>query len=464
MHVASDEIGFTELRGLIWRSWKLILGLAGLFALVTLVVFWLVVPPVYVGTARLVVQPQMEGSEGGAKPAEFYTSLLESAGVLERTTATLAAEGVLTGDEALIPGEQIDSEVDISRNGRDNSVESFVLKLHARAPDPQAAARIANAWAEIFVEESNSVLARTAPDSQALLENQLTPTRAQLEQLESEQSRMRTEFQELEEKVSTSWDSKISSARKRAETAIAEYQAETRRQMEDAVARHLPETLDAAGIVVRSKLLEIATLRAQLAQTQPVLTLEKAASDETLAELIADGRNAESFDSTLVTQEINPLYDQLTVRALALEGEAKSLAGGGFPIDVAPLLATLEKIQHERSAGLVALRDERQLEVRTLRRRRGRELEKLAWERLAALSELTRRIDQMAGLETQLSQRLNRTVLSSLLQEVDLVRIAALAVPKSRAESRELPLKLAVALFLGGMLGLMIALFRSAAG
>lgn len=462
--MASEEIGFAELRALIQKSWKLILALAGLFGLVALLVFWFVVPPTYMATARLIVQPQLEGADSGANPAEFYSSLLESAGVLEKTTAQLVATGVLEANDALAAGDQVDSGISVSRTGPKESGQSFVLTLRAQSKDPQAAAKVANTWAEVFVAESNLMLAKTAPESQALLQAELTPTRVQLDELALERSRLRTEFQELEEKVSTSWDSKISSARKRSEAAIAEYQSETRRQMEEAVARYMPEPLDAVGSSARSKLLEIATLRSQLAQTFPVVTLEKAASDETLSELIAAGRNAESFDSTLITQELNPLYDQLTVRALTLEGEVKDITARGFPIDIAPLLATLERIQRERSAGLVALRDAGQLEVRTLRRRRGRELEKINWERLVALDEIVRQIDQASGLETQLSQRLNRTILSSVLNEVDLVRIASPAVPKPKPESRELPLKVAVALFLGGMLGLMIALFRSATG
>ena len=130
-------------------------------------------------------------------------------------------------------------------------------------------------------------------------------------------------------------------------------------------------------------------------------------------------------------------------------------------LDTAPILALLEKIQRERAAGLVGLSEAKSLEIRTLRRRRGRELEKISEQRALALSEIRVQLDQLTELERQLSARFNQTVISDLLQRIDLISVAAPAVAQPQPMPRGFPLKVAVAVFLGGMLGLMIALFRS---
>ena len=79
-------------------------------------------------------------------------------------------------------------------------------------------------------------------------------------------------------------------------------------------------------------------------------------------------------------------------------------------------------------------------------------------------AEHARQVSQLANLQTGLSQRLNRSLISGLLEEVDRVSMAVPAVPQRLAQPRQIPLKVATAFVLGGMLGLMIALFRSVGG
>ena len=453
--MAGEEIGFAELLRLMARSWKWIVGLAALGGLLAAGALLLAVPVEYESSVRLLAQPQLQGVESGARPAVVYLSLLRGDAVMDKMQERLLLEGVIEEGEPLFFGDQISA----AARGKDE--ETLVLVLTAKAAEANKAARIANIWAQVFIEESRGMLKSTATDSGRLLEEELVPTREQIAGLERRRVGVMDEFREREEKASTTWDQRISNAREKGERQLADYQSVTRRQLEEAVARNLAGGGAPGVAALRSRLMEIVSVRAELAQTPRVLTLEKAASDETLAELIAEGENAERFDHTLVSQELNPLYDQLALRALELESELKGLGGEGPPVDVAPILALLEKIQRERAAGLVSLSEAKSLEVRTLRRRRGRELEKISEERNLALQELRVRLDRLQDLETRLSARFNQSVLSDLLQKVELISMASPAVAQSYGKPRGMPLKIAAAVFLGGMLGLMIALFRT---
>ncbi len=461
----SEEIGFAELIRLVRRNWVLILGAAAVSGVATFAVIVTLVPTVYQATARLVVHPREESDLAPASPKTagsalgVYRSLLQSNAILGKTRERLISDGILTEESSLEVGRNLEV-----------AVAGTVLELSARATGSEQAAAIANAWAEVFIAESRTMLRGPAAGSEAVLAKQLSPTRTQLEELEASRTALLDELQDREEAVTSSWDARISGARKKAEEAVAGFQTETRRLMEEIVSRHLPdpaespaggETSEAAG-AIRSKLLQLVSVRAQLAQTPRVVTLEKSASDDTLADLIVRGRT-DIFDNTLTSQEFNALYDDLAVRALSLESELKSLAAGAGRLqEVSRSLTELERFQFERAAGLAGLLESNSLEVRTLRRRRSRALEDLAREKERRLAEFERRSGQLEGLETELSKRLNQTMIERLLEEVEPVSLAVRAVPLKVAQPRGLPLRVALATFLGGMLGLMVALFRSA--
>lgn len=468
--MASEEIGFEELRRLVVRHWKLIVSLAVLAGFVAFGTLALVSPAVYQATARLVVFPLAQAPAGESRAPELYRSLLESDSILQKTAEKLADEGHLQKGASLLLGRDLRSRTEIIDKAQG---EGSVIVLTALATRPETAASIANTWAAVFIEESRSMLQSTASEAEALLDQQLSPTRDQLAELEGERSSLLEKYQEREEEATTFWNRKIAAAKREAARESTEFQIETRQLMDEALAKHFsnvfggsdpgdPERPDAAredGI--RSKLLEIVSVRAELAKTPRVLSLEKSANDEALAEMILRDGNADGFDSTLISQEINPLYDHLAINALTLESGLKRVAGR-LLADVSRALVELERIQLERSSNLSALLAESGLELRILRRRLSRALEDLARERSALLAELGRKISQVAELEASLSRRLNAAALSKLLEKVEVVSLAAPAVPRPIPEPRNIPIKTAAAMFLGSMLGLLIALFRSA--
>jgi capsular polysaccharide biosynthesis protein len=454
-----SEIGLREIRTLLASNRLLIASCAlaaGLLAAVVLVAF---VPTLYVANAKLLATPLDEGDGRDTTGVGLYLDLATSDGVVERAAARLVTDGVLSADALLRIGHEIDA-VEPERPRGAASNEPAFLDLLARHRDATTAATIANVWAAAVVEEAQELFRGTAAGSERLLEAQLEPTNVEIESAGHEFAQRLDELGKREEEATIGWDRRLSAARKSAEEAVASFNSGTRQLMEEAVNR-LPSGPDSVGNGLRSRLQEILAVRSQLARTPRVLTLEKSASDDALSEMLAEGMPMGSLDGSLVTQEINPLHDQLTLRLLRLESELKS-TGVGSTSRIDDLLVELERIQLERSASLKALEERNRLEQRVLQLRRGRAIEALRLEESRLRASYERKLKQLDGLADELSGRLGRSVVSRVLDDVEVVKLAVPASAPQLPMPKQLIVKLAIAVFLGGLLGLMIALFRSA--
>jgi len=454
--MASEDVGLAELTTMLRKSWGLIVGLAAASGLAAFVAVSLLTSSVYLAVARLVVLPSESADGRGSQTPQVYHAFLGSDSILQQTTAKLVDKGVLTPGTVLARGRDIASRIETGGQGQTASV----IMLTARTADPASAAAVANTWAQVFIEESRIMLKSTATEREKLLEAQLAPTRQRLKELESEMIRLLSEYETREGELRSHWERQISNAKSKAERAAADYRTRSRGLMEEAVGRHGIELFGpTAPADLRIALLEIVSLRAQLSTSPRVLTLEKTASDELMADMIGRGRFADSFGARLESQEINPFYDELSLRALQLETEIKRLAGTHLET-VSGALAELEKIQFERLVGWTALLEDSDRELRSLRRQLKGALADLRRERASFRAVHERGLDQLRDLESSLFKRLNSAVLAALLEQVDTLSLASPAIPNPTPESRRVPLKVAVAVFLGGLLGLAISLIR----
>ncbi len=451
--MASDEISFVDLVGLVRRSQKRIAVLALLFGLAAFVYFWFFVPPVFTSTAMLVARVKPEGPFG----VDIYRSLVESGGVLQAVSDRLIGEGVLEEDETVRLGE----DVVLQESGPD--ISEHLLQLTGIGKTPEKAAALANTWAAVTLENVRGMLPTPAQDSETLLEGELVNIRSTLEELVDKKNEFLNDYAKREEDLSTHWDERIAAKQRSIEQAGAAYKVETRRRMEGLMSPLAsgPSAGDSLGSgEFATKLSEVVTLRAQLAQTPRVLKLEKAASDETVLDLLARNVNVGDADNTLVTQEINPLYDQLAVRALELESDLKRMAASRLQT-VSELLVNLEKMQWERGAGFAALRDGGLVDLKILRRRRAEAIEELVRERASTLAQMDRRQSELANLEGLLSARFNTARVGVTLSELDTIDIVAPAVLNSVPRPKGVLLRVLVATIVGAVLGLVLALFRS---
>ncbi len=173
-----EEIDLREYVLVLIKYWKWILGTAVVAAVVALVVSFLL-PPTYEATAlvavtkpRYVMQfdPRIETLNNIQPAYKAYPELASGDEVLQELVARLnpRPEGVETLRD-------LRGKVE-AKSGADPSV----IRLTVRYRDPEAAAHIANLWAEIFVRRANEVYGTEGQSQLQFYQGQLERAKAEL--------------------------------------------------------------------------------------------------------------------------------------------------------------------------------------------------------------------------------------------------------------------------------------------
>ncbi len=416
-------------------------------------------PATYQATATLVVVPPRVASE--LKPEALsvhgYQRLLESDAAVDTARRRLVDAGVLEPQDELKVGSQLRTRIFVSRRQDTNSLAPLV-ELIASARSPEVAAQVANTWATVFLELTRQLVSGATDSMIEVVEEQHPVTNQELEAQEAVRLEVLASSRERVDKAGASWDARIARQKNNTAARISEYQAETRQLMESELGGVSTSDDALAGDLQR-----LLSIRTQLAQRSPVRVLEKAMSDESVWQSLllpnAGGTDVGAAgEHTLVTQEIDPVHDELTLEAAALEAEVRGRGGR----ELAQLAAALASRQNERSTGLAQLQEERSLELVLLRRRRAQELEQIDEELAAALAPVQRSIHQLGALHQELVKNLNQAVLARAQEDIKTVYLAAPAVPLAKGESRGTLPVAAVAALIGGLLGLGAAVARDA--
>jgi uncharacterized protein involved in exopolysaccharide biosynthesis len=147
-----EEIDLREYIEVIVRRWKWIAGITIVAVVTAAIVSFFVITPVYEASATLLVMkpPLIPASQ--SLEAQVVEALLRSTNVEAQVVEAL--QETLSPSER-VPGSLV-SKVKVAQEGK-----SSVFKISARANDPQKAAQIANAWAEVGTEILREALAPT---------------------------------------------------------------------------------------------------------------------------------------------------------------------------------------------------------------------------------------------------------------------------------------------------------------
>lgn len=442
--------------------WKLVVGLGVLFALATLTVDAIVLDSWYEATAVLVVQAPP--SVGGDSPRSLtaYREMIASDPIRIAAAERLVAEGALGRDEATGLAPRVTFGATIGGTAADG-----FLTVTARARNPSDAARIANTWADVFVERLSELMADANREAEGILHARLSSTREALRAAAEERDTLLNEFDQLEEDLIASWDARIVDARSRGSATVAAFESENRRLLAAAVQRHFPDWQPsnpdgATPPPSLSRLLSsLVAIHAELASTSRLVTLEKSASDETLAEMLLSGEMPSEFDGALTTQEIDPLYEELVTRSLETKRSLEREAGVLFS-EVVAVIRDAEEITLQRGAARSSLLDEHANEIRALRRARTRAITELRRQRRTATLNLSQKVEQLHGVEQQLSATLAQTQVSDAMAQVPVVGSTARATEDLYPEPSRRALRVALAFLGGALLGFVVAAFRIA--
>ncbi|HEY75863.1 MAG TPA: hypothetical protein G4O00_06740 [Thermoflexia bacterium] len=177
-----EEIDLREYIEVLIRRWKWIVGAALSAAVVALVVSFLL-PPTYEATALVAVtkprymmrfDPRFETLDDIQPAYKAYPELAASDELLQELLASLdpLPEGVETLRDLRMKVE--------AKSGADPSI----IRLIVRHRNPEEAARIANVWAELFVERANELYGGQGETEVEFFEAQLERAEAELEAAE----------------------------------------------------------------------------------------------------------------------------------------------------------------------------------------------------------------------------------------------------------------------------------------
>ncbi len=177
-----EEIDLREYLLVLIKYWKWILGTTVVAAVVALVVSFLL-PPTYEATAlvavtkpRYVMQfdPRIETLNNIQPAYKAYPELASGDEILQEVLARLNPR-----PEKLETLRDLQGMV-TAKSGADPSV----IRLTVRHRDPEAAAHIANLWAEIFVRRANEIYGTEAQSQLQFYQGQLERARAELTAVE----------------------------------------------------------------------------------------------------------------------------------------------------------------------------------------------------------------------------------------------------------------------------------------
>lgn len=489
-----DEITLAEIVAFFRRNAALIFGSAAGAGLVTALAVLLFVPKTYEASATLVVVPPPLASE--LKPStltvQAYQKLLESDAVVAEARRRLENEGVVAAADRLRIGKELQTRIFVSRRAEETALAPM-LQVVARAHTAEAAARIANVWAEVFLERVRELVAGTTSTAVKFVEEQYPQARDRLAALEDARVAAANDFQRRLDEAATAWDGKITAYQAETASLVAAYQAETAQRLEEEANRLNLRTREAQLASLRAvfadvqteqarvasllgqRELELAASRRQLAETPQVLSLKKAITDDALWQSVANpGKGSAAWQAldgkSLATQELNPLYTEIASRTARIEAEVNALGPRAAQLE-AQLAemgealkqldealgrdrAVIERLTREREAGLARLQGERANGLQTLQRQRQQELDMIQRERDTRLAQLDRDITQHRELFAQLGKSYNQALLAKAGQDVEDVRLGAAAVEPLRARPRDTAIKTALAMALALLLAM----------
>lgn len=455
------------------------------------------VPERFEGVAMITVSPASFTSKLKTESLspDAYQRLLESDVVINETRRRAIAAELLSEDRSLAVGGALRSKIHVRAAATRNTEQllSPLIEAIATHGSSETAAALANLWAEVFIEKSRERSTAMLEPTVALVESEYQRHRDSLRQLRDERLDTQVDFQKRRgdaelrwvrkaDAVNASWDHKLVATRKESTDLAAAYQTETRRLLEAHASRaglYGPATADGSDSLdeaSREVLRQLAGLRVQLAQTVPVLTLEKSISEDAIWQALSMEETPTPDLETLVgnnrltTEEVNPVSTELSLRLASVE--ARLLGTSGADPRAVEIAAELESLQRTRNAGLVKLVADRSIEFDTQERARALELASMARARRleidaidrewrSTLDRLNQDVEHKAESANELAALNEQATLAKNQRNIADIKLGARAVPAQVPQPRGLAGRLLVAAVLGLALGIAIVLFRA---
>ena len=502
----SDEIALADIVHFFHRHLWFIGGSALVAGVCTGLFTLLLVPRTYGAAATLVIVPPQVSTEltPPTLTVQGYQRILESDAVLVETNQHLVEEGVLEEGSVLRLGGgagEVETRIFVSREAAATPLAPM-LEAVAHNKTPEQAASVANTWTKVFLQRIRTLMQGSTSAAVQFIDAQYPPARERIGQLEKTLDTVAGEFQKREDDLTTYWDEKTRAYDYETANLTATYETETQHLIADFHATHNLETHSGQlaslrevhsnlqsqqahiNAALQQKKLHLGVVRQQLEKTPQYLTLHKAMTDNALWEALAQAGGKDlDWESlrhkSLVSQEVNSLYTELSSRASETELEVNGLIPRSEQLinELERLSAeikerdasirrdniALSQLERERQVGLEKLRTERGQQANILMRQTIQEMNALERERDQRLEQLRRDLVNQNELYTELAKNYNQAILVKAQQDVEDVRIGVPAVAVNDPEPRGTVMKSLIALVCGGLVGVCIAAVRDVA-
>lgn len=496
----NQELSFTDVVHFFRRNWRLILGLAVLTGLGTTLVL-LLVPNKYEASATLYIVPPSFSSD--LKPQtltiQSYQKILESDAVIAEAKRRLVAQNQFPSDRPLRLGVELESRIFVARRAEEATTP--MLQAVARGRTGEQAAALANTWAEVFLARTRELAVGSMSAAFQFIVQQYSRVRDSLAKIENSRIGEANAFQNRFNETAMRWGDRITAFKGETTSLITAFQAETDRLTEDFSSRHDIDSRKGQLAALRKvcgelqeeqarvvsqldlKHLQLDAARSQLARTTPLVTLQKAITDDALWRSVADAKGGSPDwkalqGRSLTSQEVNPVYTALSSKVADIEMDVTAMVprAAGLTKDLDRInnemksleaglrddQATLEKLQRGRDAGLAELQEQRENKLARVQRGRQTELDSVKSEMDTRLAELDRDIGPQRELFDRLAKNYNQALLVKGQQDLEDVQLGAPAVQPQTAQPRGLVTKSLLAFMLGGLVGIGASLIREA--
>ncbi|MCY3022090.1 MAG: hypothetical protein NTW87_24010 [Planctomycetota bacterium] len=488
------------------RSWKSICACAAICGLLYAGWVWLKVP-LYPASVTTILPAYSRLSPQG------FQRLLESDAVVGKTLTELRSQGICQPNETLTAGDDLRTTLQAAPPG--TTGQASTLDATVLHPDRDKAAAIANTWGTVFVQAAREVaVAKSA--SLAAWDDKTQAIKAAWAKLESERSRLNGQLAKQESDLRAQFDKQLGEHYLATADVLGQHLRETAKLLKDKDAEHrnalaelrrkqpsiaerksllktlrnlvdrLREEQVSIAADLPGKLKQIETLTQELARVPQLLTVRRSAAEEP-GSRSPSGGGEKPPAGTLVSDAINPLYNELSaqlvklkmdaealsLRAKRVEQDLKSLQDQAATVETATQAdeaavasvehaqrLAVETLENERAFGLKALERQRKLGESQIRAQEEDGVESLRRGSAAQIEQSTRGMKEQADLLAQVSKAINQDRTQAIQQAGGEVEIASPASAALQPLPRVSTTRAIMALFLGGALGAFLSLMR----
>lgn len=432
---APGELGIDDVVRFLRSSWKTGVAVAILAGGITGGVL-LALPRTWESSASLLVSTPSFRSElkTDALSLQAYQRLLESAAVVDAARLKLRAAGILQAGEPLEVGLGLESRV-LTAKRSEETLLAPIIEVKARARSPEAAMAIVDTWIACFLAHTSTLVVGNTVSTTALIEGQYQEHSKRLTELEDKRLKTAADFKKRNADLQEEWNTRLATCRAETGALLTTHQNETGTLLAEARAgKRISERQAELDGLTKA----LADLKSQLAMAA---VFKAMGQDQTHA-------NEAAVAPSQTYARLRDQERQLTER-LAISQSA--FAQDSLAID---------SLQRSRENAFATLADQRNALLSSLTARQRAALDTLRREESSMLDRLDQELTPLRDLVSKLTRDMGQAQIAKAQQTVLDVRVASAAVKPETPLPRGAANKVLVAVVLGGMAGMAIALLR----